>query len=69
VLCKELVAKRDKMMLDPEVLEARIALRVAELRTLAARTAVLLNRMLPHEILQDDTDQKQTGPGGGTRQK
>ena len=42
------------MMLDPEVLQARIAVRVAELRTLAAWTAVQMSRthMPPHQLLE-----------------
>ena len=45
------------MMLAPEVLEARIALRVAELRTLAAWTAVQMSRthMPPHQLLDWNT--------------
>jgi len=41
-------------MLAPEVLQARIALRVAELRTLAAWTAVQMSRthMPPHQLLE-----------------
>ena len=41
-------------MLSHEVLEARIALRVAELRTLAAWTAVQMSRthMPPHQLLE-----------------
>jgi hypothetical protein len=48
------------MMLDPEVLEARIALRVAELRTLAAWTAVQMSRthMPPDQFLEYVTKKK-----------
>jgi hypothetical protein len=52
------------MMLDSEVLEARIALRVAELRTLAAWTAVQMGRtqMPPHQLLEYLSKKKHDGP-------
>jgi hypothetical protein len=62
VLRQALVVKRTRMMLDPEVLQARIALRDAELRTLAAWTAVQMSRthMPPHQLLEY-VSKKKTG--------